>query len=81
MASTTSPATRRYGAILGVKPGDHEHLFRHLVDADEAGRTQHLTFVDLPSQVSYSGGPYFGHCCKDAARNEVYLSREQRVVL
>jgi hypothetical protein len=32
--------------IIGVKPGDHAFLFQHLRDADEAGRTQHLTQVD-----------------------------------
>jgi len=32
--------------ILGVKPGDHAFLFQHLRDADDAGRTQHLTQVD-----------------------------------
>jgi hypothetical protein len=37
--------------IIGVKPGDHASLFRHLVDADEAGRTPHLTFVDPATGV------------------------------
>ena len=32
--------------IIGVKPGDHAFLFNHLHDADEAGRTHHLTQVD-----------------------------------
>lgn len=32
--------------ILGVKPGDHAFLFRHLREADEAGRTQTLTRTD-----------------------------------
>jgi len=37
--------------IIGVKPGDHAFLFRHLYDADEAGRTPHLTFVDPATGV------------------------------
>ena len=32
--------------ILGVKPGDHAFLFRHLREADEEGRTQTLTQID-----------------------------------
>jgi hypothetical protein len=32
--------------IIGVKSGDHAFLFQHLRDADEAGRTPHLTQVD-----------------------------------
>lgn len=32
--------------IIGVKPGDHAFLFQQLHDADEAGRTQHLSQVD-----------------------------------
>ncbi len=32
--------------IIGVKPGDHGFLFRHLHDADAAGRTQTLTLED-----------------------------------
>lgn len=32
--------------ILGVKPGDHAFLFRHLREADAAGRTQTLTQTD-----------------------------------
>jgi hypothetical protein len=37
--------------IIGVKPGDHAFLFQHLRDADEAGRTQHLTLVDSATGV------------------------------
>lgn len=32
--------------IIGVKAGDHAFLFRYLHDADETGRTQHLTEMD-----------------------------------
>jgi hypothetical protein len=32
--------------IIGVKPGDHAFLFKHLYAADEAGRTQTLTWTD-----------------------------------
>lgn len=32
--------------ILGVKPGDHAFLFRHLREADAAGRTHTLTQTD-----------------------------------
>src|SRR3984893_6972822 len=37
--------------IIGVKPGDHGFLFQRLHDADEAGRTQHLTQVDTATGV------------------------------
>lgn len=37
--------------IIGVKPGDHAFLFRHLRDADEAGRTQTLTLEDPATGV------------------------------
>jgi hypothetical protein len=37
--------------IIGVKPGDHAFLFQQLRDADEAGRTQHLTLVDPSTHV------------------------------
>jgi hypothetical protein len=37
--------------IIGVKPGDHAFLFEHLRAADEAGRTQTLTLVDLATDV------------------------------
>jgi hypothetical protein len=37
--------------IIGVKPGDHAFLFRHLQDADEDGRTQHLTWFDPATGV------------------------------
>ncbi len=37
--------------IIGVKPGDHAFLFKHLHDADEAGRTQTLTQVDKVTGV------------------------------
>lgn len=37
--------------IIGVKPGDHAFLFRHLRAADEAGRTQTVTEIDTQSGV------------------------------
>jgi hypothetical protein len=37
--------------ILGVKPGDHAFLFRHLREADEAGRTQTLTQTDSDTGI------------------------------
>lgn len=32
--------------LIGVKPGDHTFLFKHLHTNDDTGRTQHLTEVD-----------------------------------
>ena len=37
--------------IIGVKPGDHAFLFRHLRAADEAGQTQTVTEIDTKSGV------------------------------
>lgn len=37
--------------IIGVKAGDHAFLFEHLRQADEAGRTHHLTQVDPTTGV------------------------------
>jgi len=37
--------------IIGVKPGDHAFLFQHLHDADEAGRTQTLTWTDAATGI------------------------------
>ena len=37
--------------IIGVKAGDHAFLFEHLRQADEAGRTHHLTLVDPTTGV------------------------------
>lgn len=37
--------------IIGVKPGDHAWLFRHLDDADAAGRTQRLSQVEPATGV------------------------------
>jgi hypothetical protein len=37
--------------LIGVKPGDHAFLFQHLYDADDAGRTQHLTEVEPATGV------------------------------
>jgi len=37
--------------IIGVKPGDHAFLFKHLYAADEAGRTQTLTVTDPATKI------------------------------
>ena len=37
--------------IIGVKSGDHVFLFKRLHAADEAGRTHHLTQVDLDTGI------------------------------
>ena len=37
--------------IIGVKPGDHAFLFRHLHDAAEAGRAQILTWIDPATNI------------------------------
>lgn len=39
--------------IIGVKPGDHAFLFRHIYEADEAGRTQTLTTVDSATGITH----------------------------
>jgi hypothetical protein len=37
--------------IIGVKPGDHTFLFKHLYAADEAGTTQTLTLTDAATGI------------------------------
>lgn len=37
--------------IIGVKPGDHAFLFKHLYAADETGQTQTLTLIDTDTGV------------------------------
>jgi hypothetical protein len=44
-------AEARVHYIIGVKAGDHAFLFQYLHEADEAGRTHHLTQVDPTTGV------------------------------
>lgn len=37
--------------IIGIKSGDHAFLFKHLHEADEAGRTQTLTLTDAATGI------------------------------
>jgi hypothetical protein len=44
-------AEARVRYIIGVKPGDHTFLFKHLRGLDEAGRMQVLTLVDPATNI------------------------------
>ena len=56
--------------IIGVKPGDHAFLFQHLRDADEAGRTQHLTEVDAATGLLHHFRWHHGVPLNESHRDE-----------
>jgi hypothetical protein len=57
--------------IIGVKPGDHAFLFQHLRDADEAGRTQHLTQVDAATGLLHHFRWHNGVPLNESHRDEL----------
>jgi len=57
--------------ILGVKPGDHAFLFRHIHEADEANRTLTLSQIDPQTGILHHFRWYISLPLNEANSNEL----------